>query len=196
VIEGFATAFALVFVAELGDKSMLLALTLGTRYPAWWVLAAIAVESAVVMALAVAGGALAGALLPALAVAALSGVLFVSFGLWSLRDAAADEDAPTLLRRGAVATIAALATSFFVSELGDKTQVAAISLAGLERAGQVGVWAGATLGMVAGDGIAIAAGRQLQAWIPARVLRVAAAWTFVAFGVGTLVFAAVDELWA
>ncbi|MSQ35583.1 MAG: TMEM165/GDT1 family protein [Dehalococcoidia bacterium] len=40
VIDAFATAFAFVFIAELGDKSMLLALTLGVRYPAWWVLTA------------------------------------------------------------------------------------------------------------------------------------------------------------
>ncbi len=192
MIDAFATAFVLVFIAELGDKSMLLALSLGARYPAWWVLTAIALEATAIMGLAVLGGSIAGAALPDGVVAIASGLLFIGFGAWSLRGDDSEELADSLLRRGAFATIVALAASFFVAELGDKTQVAAISLASLERrAAQLGVWAGATLGMVAGDAIAIVAGRQLRSRISARMLRRVAAWTFIAFGVVTLTLAAI-----
>jgi len=170
VIDAFSMAFALVFIAELGDKSMLLALTLGARYPGWWVLSAIAIEATVIMGLAVLGGVLAGAALLAGVVAVGSGLAFIGFGAWSLRDDGGDDDAlgDVRWRSGALATIAALAVSFFLSELGDKTQVAALSLASVERAGRVGVWAGATLGMIAGGALAIAAGQQLRVRIPAR----------------------------
>ncbi|MSQ35582.1 MAG: UPF0016 domain-containing protein [Dehalococcoidia bacterium] len=137
-------------------------------------------------------GSIAGEALPAGVVAVGSGLLFVGFGAWSLRGGDVDEVSDPHWCRGALATIAALAVSFFVSELGDKTQVAAISLASMERAGTLGVWGGATLGMVAGDAIAIAAGRQLRSRISARALRRIAACTFIAFGVVTLALAAIE----
>jgi Ca2+/H+ antiporter, TMEM165/GDT1 family len=64
---------------------------------------------------------------------------------------------------------------------GDKTMLATITLATTEA--PVGVWAGSTLGMVAADGLAIVVGQQLGARLPERVIKVAAAVSFVVFGV-------------
>lgn len=186
-----ATAFGLVFIAEAGDKSMLLALTLGTRFPRWWVLIAIAIEAAILFALAVALGGAVDAVLPRSALAALSGVLFIAFGLWTLR---AGDDGPVLASQAgqsALVTIAGLTLAMGLSELGDKTQIAVLSLSGTHAADRFSIWLGATVGMVAADAIVLLAGERISRLLPPRTLARAAAAVFIAFGVATLVFAAV-----
>ena len=182
-------AFGLVFVAELGDKSMLLAMTLATRYRWWWVLTAIAAETAVVMALAVAIGGTAGALLPDAVIGVGAGLLFIAFGIWTLRGGDDDEAAIEAGGRSAVAAIGAIALAMFLSEFGDKTQVATLSLSSLNPSGRLAVWAGATAGMVGADAVAIYAGLRLHRAIPERMLARAAAALFIVFGVAAIVFA-------
>ena len=70
--------------------------------------------------------------------------------------------------------------AFFLAELGDKTMLATITLA--TNNGLVGTWLGSTLGMVAADALAILVGQQLGARLPARVIKIGAAITFVVFG--------------
>lgn len=132
------SAFGLVFVAELGDKSMLLAITMATRYLWCWVLVAIALETAVVRALAVLVGGAADALLPDRTVGVGAGVLFLSFGVWTLLDRDDDGDTmETVAGRSALLTIGVIAVAMFVSELGDKTQLATVSLAGINSAARI-----------------------------------------------------------
>ena len=180
-------AFALVFVAELGDKSMLLAMTLATRYRWWWVLTAIAAETAVVMALAVVIGGTVSALLPGAAIGVGAGLLFIAFGIWTLLD---NDDGTEIEAggRSAIATIGAIALTMFLSELGDKTQVATLSLSSLNPLDRVAVWTGATVGMVGADAVAIYVGLRLHRAIPERVLARAAAALFIAFGVAAIAF--------
>jgi putative Ca2+/H+ antiporter (TMEM165/GDT1 family) len=83
-VSAFVTAFGLVFVAELGDKSMLLAMLLASRYGAWRVLLALTLETAVVMALAVLLGGAADLLLTPQQLALLSGALFIGFGVGAI----------------------------------------------------------------------------------------------------------------
>jgi putative Ca2+/H+ antiporter (TMEM165/GDT1 family) len=80
----------------------------------------------------------------------------------------------------------ALVTAFglvFVAELGDKTQVATLSLSGVNPAARFGVWVGATVGMVAADALAIVAGQPLMRRVSERTLGRVAAAVFIAFGV-------------
>ena len=184
------SAFGLVFVAELGDKSMLLAITLATRYRWWWVLVAIAIETVVVMALAVLLGGAANALLPDRAVGVGAGLLFLGFGVWTLLDN--DDDAravETAGDRSALIAIAAIAAAMFLSELGDKTQLATVSLAGINPGAQLMVWLGATVGMVAADALAIFVGLRLHRVLPERLIARAAGLLFMLFGVGSIAFA-------
>lgn len=181
------SAFGLVFVAELGDKSMLLALTMATRYRWWWVLVAIAIETAVIMALAVLVGGAADALLPDRVVGVGAGVLFLGFGVWTLLDRDDGGDSvETAADRSAVLVIATIAVAMFVSELGDKTQLATVSLAGINPAARILVWLGATAGMVAADALAIFAGLRLHRMLPERQIARAAGLLFIVFGVGSI----------
>jgi putative Ca2+/H+ antiporter (TMEM165/GDT1 family) len=181
------SAFGLVFIAELGDKSMLLAITMATRYRWWCVLVAIALETAVVMALAVLVGGAVDALLPDRVMGVGAGVLFLSFGAWTLlhREGSA-EAVETTADRSIVLTIAVIAVAMFVSELGDKTQLATVSLAGTNPTARILVWIGATTGMVAADALAIFAGLQLHRVLPERQLALVAGVLFIVFGIGSI----------
>lgn len=190
MIGAFLATFGLVFIAEVGDKSMLLVMTLATRYRPWWVFIAVSTESAVVMALAVSVGAAAGALLPERALEIAAGLAFLGFGVWALRDSAAEEEVVEAGgARTAFAVIAVLAVTLFVAELGDKTQIATLSLASVHPGKGVAVWAGATLGMVVGDGLAILLGHRLTRLLSPHVVGRLAGAIFVLTGLVTLTLA-------
>lgn len=93
--------FAVVLVAELGDKSQLMALTFAARYRFWTVLGGVAVATAVLNLLSVTVGALMGAALPRDVVTVAAGLVFLAFGVVALRERRHDEqDGVTSARRG------------------------------------------------------------------------------------------------
>jgi putative Ca2+/H+ antiporter (TMEM165/GDT1 family) len=183
------SAFGLVFIAELGDKSMLMAMVLTPRYGAGRVLMALALEAGLVMGLAVLMGGAADLVLSEQQLALLSGVLFLAFGVWALRGVGDDDDEVPSTERTGLLVLFALAAALFVSELGDKTQVAALSLSSVNPDARFGVWVGATVGMVAADAIAVLAGRSLLRRLPQVWLARASGVLFIAFGAGAIVFA-------
>lgn len=188
-MTAFLATFGLVFLAEVGDKSMLLVLALSTRYRPWWVLLAVTIDSMVVMALAVLLGGAADALLPDRAVGVGAGLLFIAFGVWALHDEEDEEQPTDGDHRSPVLVIAALTVTLFVSEFGDKTQIATLSLAGVNPGQQLAVWAGATLGMVSGDALAIVVGDRLARRLSSGMVTRIAAIVFIATGLVTLAFA-------
>ncbi len=184
-LVALAVSFAVVFVAELGDKSQLMALTFATRYRAWPVLLGISVATAVVHAVSVGVGYLLGAALPTFWISLAAAVAFLGFGLWTLRGDALSRDEQEKADRSGRSAVLAASVAFFLAELGDKTMLATITLAAQYPgwAGVVGVWAGSTVGMVVADGLAIVAGRLLGRSLPGRAIRVGAAVLFFAFGI-------------
>ncbi|HEX2048739.1 MAG TPA: TMEM165/GDT1 family protein [Acidimicrobiales bacterium] len=179
-MDALLLSFGVIFVAELGDKSQLMALAFATRYPAVPVLVGITLATAVVHALSVVVGAVVGASLPTDTISVIAGIAFLGFGVWTLRgDELSPEEAARVDRSSRSAVMAASA-AFFLAELGDKTMLATVTLATTE--GALGTWAGSTLGMVAADALAIAVGSQLGARLPERLIRVGAALLFFAFG--------------
>ena len=188
-MNGLATAFAIsfgvVFVAELGDKSQLMALTFATRYRALPVLVGITLATAVVHAVSVAIGYGLGSALPTGWIALVAAVAFVGFGAWTLRgDALTDEERAKAERSTGSAVVAA-SVAFFLAELGDKTMLATITLA--TQHGWFGTWLGSTLGMVAADALAIVVGRQLGRNLPERAVKIGASALFFLFGAWLLV---------
>ena len=105
--------------------------------------------------------------------------------MWTLRLRAPREPVPARIGSARTA-IPLLAATLFLSEFGDKTQLATASLASIEGSSRTGVWAEATLGMIAGDAIAIAAGRRLYRLASARVIEAVAGVLFIAFGIAAL----------
>jgi putative Ca2+/H+ antiporter (TMEM165/GDT1 family) len=180
-VHALLLSFGVIFVAELGDKSQLMALTFASRYRALPVLVGITAATAVVHAVSVLAGAVVGGALPTATVSVVAGAAFLAFGAWTLRgDRLSDDEAAKAQRSGGSAVVAA-SVAFFLAELGDKTMLATITLATTE--GALGTWAGSTLGMVAADALAIAVGRQLGTRLPERAVRIGAAGAFFVFGV-------------
>lgn len=169
-----------VFVAELGDKSQLMALTFATRFKAWQVLIGITVATAVVHLGSVALGAGVGAALPTTAITVLAGVAFLGFAAWTLRGDSLDEAERSKAAAATRSAVVAVGVAFFLAELGDKTMLATVTLA--TREGWFGTWVGSTLGMVAADALAIGVGVWLGRALPDHVIRYGAAAAFAVFG--------------
>lgn len=177
----------LVFVAELGDKTQLVAMGFGARHRLFPVLVGMALAYAAANLLAVVVGGLLGATLPTRALGLAGGVLFLAFAAWSLRTPADDDDEvegaePARPARGVVASVA---IAVFVAELGDKTQLATATLAA--QGPPVLVWIGATLGIVAAGAVGVVVGRAVGSRLSERATRIGSAVLFAVFGVALLV---------
>jgi putative Ca2+/H+ antiporter (TMEM165/GDT1 family) len=184
-VDAFLISFGIIFVAELGDKSQLMAMTFAARYKAIVILVAITAATALVHLVSVLIGAAAGVALPTKAISVIAGIAFLGFAAWTLRGDELDEEDEARSKRANRSVFFTVAIAFFLAELGDKTMLATITLATTH--GLVGTWLGSTLGMVAADALAILVGQQLGARLPERTIRIGAAILFVAFGVGLII---------
>lgn len=182
-------SFAVIFVAELGDKSQLMALAFAARYRALPVLVAITVATAIVHAFSVLAGGVLGAAFPTEAVSVVAGLAFFGFAAWTLRGDSLSDTEEARAARGHRSPIVAVGVAFFLAELGDKTMLATVTLATTEA--WFGTWLGSTLGMVAADALAIVVGRELGTRISERAIRIGAAVSFIIFGIWLIV----DGLW-
>ena len=179
-MNAFLLSFAVIFVAELGDKSQLMAMTFATRYRFWTVVGAITAATAVVHLFSVALGNVVGQALPTGPINILAGFAFVFFGLWTLRGDKLSADEESKASRSNRSAFFAVAIAFFLAELGDKTMLATVTLATTE--GWFGTWVGSTLGMVAADVLAIGVGVTLGKALPEKIIKIGAAVLFFIFG--------------
>jgi len=180
-VDAFLISFGIIFVAELGDKSQLMALTFATRYRALTILVAITLATAIVHLVSVLFGAAVGVALPTDTISIVAGIAFFGFAAWTLRgDSLDDDEAGKAQQRGGRSVLWTVGLAFFLAELGDKTMLATVTLA--TDHGLFGTWIGSTLGMVAADGLAIVVGQQLGARLPERAVKIGAAATFAVFG--------------
>lgn len=166
----------------MGDKTQLLAFALAAKYkkpvP---VLAGIFVATILNHGLASWGGHWVASLLTPSTLAAVLGVLFVGFAVWTLKPDTADE-IPKEERFGPFVTTTLL---FFFAEMGDKTQFATVAL-GAQYANVLAVTVGTTLGMMVTDGLAVFAGDKLSHKINMNYMRYFAASLFLIFGLASL----------
>lgn len=181
--EALAISTAVIFAAELGDKSQLLAIAFANRYRVRDVLVGITLATSVVHLGSVALGAALGAQLErhAGAVELTTGLAFLFFAAWTIRGDSVDDadmEKTELFGRWAVLAVAG---AFALAELGDKTMLATVTLAA--RGDVTGTWIGSTVGMVAADALAIAAAIQVGRYLPVRTMSLLAAAAFVAIGI-------------
>ena len=171
-------AYALVALAEFGDKSQLVCMTLAARHRHWPIFWGAAAAFALLNAIAVAFGAAVGQWLPERTIALAVAVLFAVFGLKSLltRPAADDETVAEPSGHGLFVTTFLM---IFLAELGDKTQLAVAGLGAAEP--PLLVWLGATAALVTTSALGIWAGKMLLRRIPPRALHIAAGLLFLVF---------------
>ncbi|MGA1344410.1 MAG: TMEM165/GDT1 family protein [Ilumatobacteraceae bacterium] len=198
-------AFATVFVAELGDKTQLIALGLGARHRLWVVAVGLVIGYGLSNLVAAAAGGLIGRNLPTSWVGVASGGAFVVFAALSARRIGAvpdvDPEDGTLGAQPAAAigstlvvtAIAGIASAIVIGELGDKTQLATAALAANGQA--VLTWVGATAGVTSAGLIGAVAGSRLARRLtPRRIVALSTA-LFAGFGLLILVGAVVADDW-
>jgi Ca2+/H+ antiporter, TMEM165/GDT1 family len=183
-VGGLFLALGVVFVAELGDKTQLVVLTLGARQRMAAVLAGLAVTIALLQAIAVSAGAVIARIVPDRALTLAASALFFGFAVWTWRTAGRDGDDEVVMARGG-SGVAAVCAAFFLAELGDKTQLTTAALAA--EHGIAATWVGATLGLLAATVLALVAGRALASRVSSRTLARVGAGAFAAVGTITLV---------
>lgn len=181
VAGAFLISFGVIFVAELGDKSQLMAMAFATRYRPLPILLGITIATAVVHAFSVLVGAVLGDVLPTGPINFIAGLAFLGFAWWTYRGDELSESDEARVARSTGSAVVAASVAFFLAELGDKTMLATITLATKE--GAFGTWLGSTLGMVAADALAIGVGALLGTQLPDRVIKVGATIAFAIFGV-------------
>ncbi|PJK24360.1 TMEM165/GDT1 family protein [Mycolicibacterium goodii] len=180
MLAALALSFGVIFIAELGDKSQLMAMTFALRHRWWVVLGGITAATTAVHLISVAVGHYLGAALPTHLLGIVAGVAFVFFGLWTLRGDRLSDDEATRAQRTTAPAFFAVTSAFLLAELGDKTMLATITLAADND--WIGVWIGSTLGMVAADALAIVVGAIAGKHLPERFIQIAAAALFLSFG--------------
>ncbi|MBF6295959.1 TMEM165/GDT1 family protein [Nocardia amamiensis] len=184
----------IVFLAELGDKSQLMALTFALRYRWWVVLGGIATATAAVHLISVGVGHFLGTALPTRAIALVAAITFLAVGLWTLREhfGPADEEPEPKAPKTASAPFFVVLSAFLLAELGDRTMFATAALA--TDFDWAGVWLGSTIGMVAADALAIAVGILVGKHLPEHAIGIGSGLLFLYFGAATLLGAAAPAL--
>jgi putative Ca2+/H+ antiporter (TMEM165/GDT1 family) len=183
VMQAFLISAAAIAIAEIGDKTQLLAIVLAARYKRPWPIV-LGIAAATLVNHTVAG--FIGVLLrQALGPGLLRWCLGISFLLaaaWALKPDRI-EDNPKPIGQYGVFVITLV--SFFVAEMGDKTQLATVMLAA-KYSSLTAVVAGTTAGMLAADVPAVFLGHLASERIPLKVVRIVSAIVFAALGLATL----------
>ncbi|MFD3747036.1 TMEM165/GDT1 family protein [Nocardia sp. NPDC058633] len=194
MIATILLSFGVLFLAELGDKSQLMALTFSLRYRWWVVLAGISVASVAVNLIAAGVGHFLGTALPANAIAVITALTLLAVGLWTLRDALTSADDPEEAPEPPSARNAFLVviSAFTLAELGDRTMFAAAALASNNN--WLAVWIGSVAGMVAAGGLAILVGKIAGKHLPERAIAIASGLLFLFFAAKTVLGAFVPSL--
>ena len=176
-MENFLVSTFVVAIAEIGDKTQLLALLLAARFRRPWpIIAGIFVATVLNHALAGWLGAVAASYLTPDVLRWIVAGSFAAIGLWTLKPDTLDENSERLPTRGAfIATVIA----FFLAEMGDKTQIATMVLAAKAPL----LWPvvlGTTLGMLLANVPVVLLGSRFAAKLPLKAARMAAAALFLA----------------
>ena len=182
-MEAFFVSTGVVALAEIGDKTQLLALLLAARFRAPWpIVAGIFVATIANHALAGAVGAWLVQFIGPDAMRWILGISFLLMAAWALIPDSPPDESTAAPRYGVfVATVVA----FFLVEMGDKTQVATVALAAQYQA-LTWVVLGTTLGMLLANVPVVFAGDALIKRVPLRVVRMVAAACFIVLGLYVL----------
>lgn len=176
-MTAFFASLIFVVLAEMGDKTQLLAMAFACKFRWQTVMWGVFVATAANHLLAAAAGSYLAAIVPMAYIKVAAAVSFVIFGLWTIRgDTLEGED-----KKYNFSPFWTVTFAFFMAEMGDKTQLATIALA-VEYNTILSVWMGTTIGMVISNGFGIIVGNVMGKHIPERTIKWVSALVFIAFG--------------
>lgn len=179
MITELLKALMLIFVAEMGDKTQILAMAFATRFPIKKVLLGIGIGSLLNHGLAVLLGNVLTRVIPINTIQMMAGMAFVTFSLWTLKSDDYDEEDEVTMKFGPTATVA---IAFFLGELGDKTQLTAVTLA-IDANHPLIILTGTVIGMMVTGAIGILIGKTLGDKIPELAIKIIASSIFMGFGI-------------
>ncbi|RZJ11512.1 MAG: TMEM165/GDT1 family protein [Rubrivivax sp.] len=183
-MQAFLIATGLVALAEIGDKTQLLAFMLAARFKRPWpIVAGIFVATIFNHAVAGALGSWLTGLIGPMALRWILGVSFIAMAGWMLIPDKLDEDDTPKPGHGVFVTTV---IAFFLAEMGDKTQIATIALAARFPGEFIGVVAGTTAGMMLANVPAVLVGDRLAHKLPVKLVHRVAAVIFAVLGAVTL----------
>ena len=182
-MEAFLVSTGIVALAEIGDKTQLLAFILAAKFrKPLPIIVGILIATLVNHGFAGAVGTWVTTLLGPTTLRWVLGVSFIAMAIWTLIPDKFDEDDAKLAHLGVFGTTL---VAFFLAEMGDKTQVATVALAAQYQNLAV-VVAGTTLGMMIANVPAVLLGDRIAHAIPVRLVHGIAAAIFAVLGVATL----------
>lgn len=182
-MEGFLISTGIVALAEIGDKTQLLAFILAAKFrKPWPIILGILIATLANHGFAGALGSWITGLLAPGSLRWVLGISFLAMAAWTLVPDSFDDDDAKLARLGVFGTTL---VAFFLAEMGDKTQVATIALAAQYQT-VLSVVAGTTLGMMLANVPAVFLGDRIADKIPVRVVHALAAAIFAVLGIATL----------
>ena len=182
----FPLVFATIFIAEMGDKTQLLLIAMTSKYKVRDILLGTWAATAVLNLLAVGVGAALANYLDMRIIKSIAAIAFFWFAYSTLKGDDGDEDEEELKGAGRTALIV-IFTSFFIGELGDKTQLSGIALAAAytnhSMINAVYVFLGCTLGLIAADFLGLIVGLVFKSKLPESLLNKISFAIFAVFGV-------------
>ncbi len=183
-MEALFVSTGLIALAEIGDKTQLLAFLLATRFKKPWpIISGIFVATIVNHTLAGLVGAWITVHVNPMVLRWVLGLSFLAMAVWALiPDSIEDTETRSAKRFG---IFGATLTTFFLAEMGDKTQLATVAMAA-HYGSAMWVVAGTTLGMLIADVPAVFIGERLAQRIPVKLVHTIAAVLFALLGVATL----------
>jgi len=178
-MAAFLASFFFVVLAEMGDKTQLLAMAFASKYSASKVIIAVFLATVLNHGLAVSAGHFLTTVVPMHIISFIAALSFIGFGIWTLKGDNLEGEDKRTSKFGPVVTVG---LAFFLAEMGDKTQLATVSLA-VEYRSMLNVLMGTTLGMVVADSIGIVVGIVMRRHIPEKTIKYISAVIFILFGV-------------
>ena len=189
-MTAYITSLVFVVLAEMGDKTQLLAMAFASRYRWQTVMFAVFVATLLNHLLAVVAGSVLTNIVPLQYIQIAGAASFILFGLWTLRgDELKDVD-----KKFKYSPFWTVAIAFFIAEMGDKTQLATVALA-TRFDSIIQIWLGTTSGMMVADALGIIVGIVLGKKIPERLIKWFAAIVFISFGVLGIYGASPKNFW-
>lgn len=178
MLAEFLRAFFLVFLAEMGDKTQIMTMTFAIKYSIKDVLAGIVLGVFINHGIAIALGKIFSKIVPVNYIQLIGGFLFLIFAYLTLLEDEEDSDEIKNTKYGPILTVG---LTFFLCELGDKSQLTAMTLAA-NGSYPVLILLGTTLGMVSVSGFSIFIGSKLGDKIPDLVIQIMSSVVFFIFG--------------